>query len=210
MQMGVQVRGGSGGHGLWLVLTMRMAPVAAAAPAGTTAAAAAAEQACASHILRGAAQQGNCHAQCIPAQSGTACCCYACGSRPSCSVPFCFLLNRPPSIFLSLAGHLSFDPPPPPPPPPPTPPPHPLARGPPPPPRPHLPVPFFLMPPPLHPHLSPYPHPATSLPPHPTLTQVLVTDPKELEAIRQRESDITKERVQKILDAGERSSSNVG
>jgi len=32
--------------------------------------------------------------------------------------------------------------------------------------------------------------------------QVLVTDPKELEAIRQRESDITKERVQKILDAG--------
>lgn len=33
--------------------------------------------------------------------------------------------------------------------------------------------------------------------------QVLVTDPKELEAIRQRESDITKERVQKILDAGE-------
>jgi hypothetical protein len=33
--------------------------------------------------------------------------------------------------------------------------------------------------------------------------QVLVTDPKELEAIRQRESDITKERVQKILDAGQ-------
>eukprot|EP00879_Flechtneria_rotunda_P005444 GHRR01005737.1.p1 GENE.GHRR01005737.1~~GHRR01005737.1.p1 ORF type:complete len:426 (+),score=192.76 GHRR01005737.1:139-1416(+) len=32
--------------------------------------------------------------------------------------------------------------------------------------------------------------------------QVLVTDPKELEAIRQREADITKERVQKILDAG--------
>jgi T-complex protein 1 subunit alpha len=32
--------------------------------------------------------------------------------------------------------------------------------------------------------------------------QVLVTDPKELEAIRQRESDITKERIQKILDAG--------
>eukprot|EP00879_Flechtneria_rotunda_P022184 GHRR01023407.1.p1 GENE.GHRR01023407.1~~GHRR01023407.1.p1 ORF type:complete len:167 (+),score=72.50 GHRR01023407.1:139-639(+) len=31
--------------------------------------------------------------------------------------------------------------------------------------------------------------------------QVLVTDPKELEAIRQREADITKERVQKILDA---------
>lgn len=35
-----------------------------------------------------------------------------------------------------------------------------------------------------------------------TACQVLVTDPKELEAIRQRELDITKERVQKILDAG--------
>ncbi|TVU01407.1 hypothetical protein EJB05_53120 [Eragrostis curvula] len=32
--------------------------------------------------------------------------------------------------------------------------------------------------------------------------QVLVTDPKELEKIRQRESDITKERIQKILKAG--------
>ncbi|UYV60144.1 cct-1 [Cordylochernes scorpioides] len=32
--------------------------------------------------------------------------------------------------------------------------------------------------------------------------QVLVTDPDKLEAIRQRESDITKERVQKILAAG--------
>ena len=32
--------------------------------------------------------------------------------------------------------------------------------------------------------------------------QVLVTDPKELEAIRQREQDITKERIQKLLDAG--------
>jgi T-complex protein 1 subunit alpha len=32
--------------------------------------------------------------------------------------------------------------------------------------------------------------------------QVLVTDPKELEAIRDREADITKERIQKILDAG--------
>lgn len=32
--------------------------------------------------------------------------------------------------------------------------------------------------------------------------QVLVSDPKELEAIRQREYDITKERIQKILDAG--------
>jgi T-complex protein 1 subunit alpha len=32
--------------------------------------------------------------------------------------------------------------------------------------------------------------------------QVLVTDPKELEAIRAREADITKERIQKILDAG--------
>jgi len=37
--------------------------------------------------------------------------------------------------------------------------------------------------------------------------KVLVTDPKELEAIRQRESDITKERVQKILDAGRTGSS---
>ncbi|GFR42421.1 hypothetical protein Agub_g3324 [Astrephomene gubernaculifera] len=32
--------------------------------------------------------------------------------------------------------------------------------------------------------------------------QVLVNDPKELERIRERESDITKERIQKILDAG--------
>ena len=32
--------------------------------------------------------------------------------------------------------------------------------------------------------------------------QVLVTDPKELEAIRQRESDITKERIEKVLGAG--------
>ena len=32
--------------------------------------------------------------------------------------------------------------------------------------------------------------------------QVLVSDPKELEAIRQRESDITKERINKILGAG--------
>jgi len=32
--------------------------------------------------------------------------------------------------------------------------------------------------------------------------QVLVTDPRELEKIRERESDITRERVQKILDAG--------
>jgi T-complex protein 1 subunit alpha len=32
--------------------------------------------------------------------------------------------------------------------------------------------------------------------------QVLVTDPAELEAIRKRESDIAKERVQRILDAG--------
>jgi hypothetical protein len=31
---------------------------------------------------------------------------------------------------------------------------------------------------------------------------VLVTDPNELEAIRQREYDITKERIHKILDAG--------
>lgn len=32
--------------------------------------------------------------------------------------------------------------------------------------------------------------------------QVLVNDPAELEKIRERESDITKERIQKILDAG--------
>jgi chaperonin GroEL (HSP60 family) len=32
--------------------------------------------------------------------------------------------------------------------------------------------------------------------------QVLVTDPTELEKIRERESDITKERIRKILDAG--------
>jgi T-complex protein 1 subunit alpha len=32
--------------------------------------------------------------------------------------------------------------------------------------------------------------------------QVLVQDPKELEAIRQREADITKERIEKILAAG--------
>ncbi|KAG2567872.1 hypothetical protein PVAP13_7NG274100 [Panicum virgatum] len=32
--------------------------------------------------------------------------------------------------------------------------------------------------------------------------QVLVTDPRELEKIRQRESDITKERIEKILKAG--------
>lgn len=32
--------------------------------------------------------------------------------------------------------------------------------------------------------------------------QVLVTDPEKLDAIRQRESDITKERIQKILAVG--------
>jgi hypothetical protein len=32
--------------------------------------------------------------------------------------------------------------------------------------------------------------------------QVLVTDPNELEAIRQREIDITKERIQMLLGAG--------
>lgn len=32
--------------------------------------------------------------------------------------------------------------------------------------------------------------------------QVLVTDPQELEKIRGRESDIIKERIQKMLDAG--------
>ena len=35
-----------------------------------------------------------------------------------------------------------------------------------------------------------------------TALQVLVTDPKELEKIRERELDITKERIQKMLDAG--------
>lgn len=39
-----------------------------------------------------------------------------------------------------------------------------------------------------------------SLPPPPP--QVLVSDPKELEKIRQREADVTKERIQKLLDAG--------
>merc|ERR1711959_696946 len=32
--------------------------------------------------------------------------------------------------------------------------------------------------------------------------QVLVTDPKELENIRKREADITRDRIRKILDAG--------
>jgi TCP-1/cpn60 chaperonin family len=36
----------------------------------------------------------------------------------------------------------------------------------------------------------------------PVLRQVLVSDPKELEKIREREFDITKERIQKILAAG--------
>ena len=36
----------------------------------------------------------------------------------------------------------------------------------------------------------------------PGFLQVLVTDPEKLEAIRARESDITKERIRKILDAG--------
>ena len=35
-----------------------------------------------------------------------------------------------------------------------------------------------------------------------TVHQVLVTNPKELEAIRQREADITKEKIEKILAAG--------
>lgn len=34
------------------------------------------------------------------------------------------------------------------------------------------------------------------------LLQVLVTDPEKLDAIRKRESDITKERIQKILTVG--------
>ena len=33
-------------------------------------------------------------------------------------------------------------------------------------------------------------------------SQVLVTDPEELERIRDREADITKERIQKILNTG--------
>jgi T-complex protein 1 subunit alpha len=32
--------------------------------------------------------------------------------------------------------------------------------------------------------------------------QVLITDPEKLDGIRQRESDITKEKIQKILAAG--------
>lgn len=39
------------------------------------------------------------------------------------------------------------------------------------------------------------------------LPQVLVSDPKELEKIRERELDITRERIQKIIDAGGCSSS---
>lgn len=39
-------------------------------------------------------------------------------------------------------------------------------------------------------------------PRHCSQTQVLVSDPRELERIRERESDITKERIQKILAAG--------
>jgi len=35
-----------------------------------------------------------------------------------------------------------------------------------------------------------------------TITQVLVKDAKEVEGIMQREMDITKERIQKILEAG--------
>lgn len=34
------------------------------------------------------------------------------------------------------------------------------------------------------------------------VVQVLVTDPEKLDAIRQREADITKERIQKILAVG--------
>lgn len=37
---------------------------------------------------------------------------------------------------------------------------------------------------------------------HTTWLQVLVSDPKELDKIREREFDITKERIQKILNAG--------
>ena len=36
----------------------------------------------------------------------------------------------------------------------------------------------------------------------PCCAQVLVDNPAELEKIRDRESDITKERIQKVLDAG--------
>jgi len=35
--------------------------------------------------------------------------------------------------------------------------------------------------------------------------QVIVKDPKEIEAIRQREMDITKERIMKIIEVSERS-----
>lgn len=37
---------------------------------------------------------------------------------------------------------------------------------------------------------------------HTPWLQVLVSDPKELDKIREREFDITKERIQKILNAG--------
>ena len=37
---------------------------------------------------------------------------------------------------------------------------------------------------------------------HLLCSQVLVSDPSELEKIREREADITRERIQKIIDAG--------
>lgn len=37
---------------------------------------------------------------------------------------------------------------------------------------------------------------------HQGMLQVLVSDPKELDKIREREFDITKERIEKILNAG--------
>ena len=61
-------------------------------------------------------------------------------------------------------------------------------------------VPISPQPHPGHPSAHPFTHPHTS--PRPCCPQVLVTDPTELERIRQRELDITRERIQKIIDAG--------
>ena len=42
----------------------------------------------------------------------------------------------------------------------------------------------------------------TNQPPPSCLLQVVVKDVKEVELIRQREMDITKERIQRVLEAG--------
>ena len=71
----------------------------------------------------------------------------------------------------------------------------------------HTSLPPTRCPPTLSTHaLSDQPHPLYRPLNHPTPTphpnQVLVTDPRELEKIRERELDITRERIQKIIDAG--------